>query len=477
MDGRLIVIVEDEDSARLGMERALKKKGHAVLSFAESPKALEYIKTNSGGIDLVITDLRMPELDGIRLIQEITKLADDISIILVTAFGSIESAVEAMKLGAEDYLSKPLDMFELRKRVEKIVGNKRLKREVSQLKQRLDKKYSFSSIIGNSPGMEKLFEKILMVAPTNSTVLITGESGTGKELIANAIHQNSPRKNAMFLPINCAAIPGEILESELFGHEKGSFTGAIGRKIGKFEMTTNGTLLLDEIGEMSMDLQAKLLRIIEQKEFMRVGGSDIIKVKTRILGSTNRNLDDLVREGRFREDLLFRLKVIHLTIPPLRERREDIPLLINHFLKLFSEEHGKDGLEISSDSIRLLCRYNWPGNVRELKNVMESLVIFAQNSTISLSELPEEIIGKVGSYGVRSGEIVESVLRNTEDSLLLKIGTPMADVERELILKTLEQCDGNRTVAARILGIGLRTLQRKLKEYGEAEIDENTAGH
>lgn len=477
MDGRLIVIVEDEDSARLGMERALKKKGHAVLSFAESPKALEYIKTNSGEIDLVITDLRMPEMDGIQLIQEITKLADDVSIILVTAFGSIESAVEAMKLGAEDYLSKPLDMFELRKRVEKIVGNKRLKREVNLLKQRLDKKYSFSSIIGNSPGMEKLFEKILMVAPTSSTVLLTGESGTGKELIANAIHQNSPRKNAMFLPINCAAIPGEILESELFGHEKGSFTGAISRKIGKFEMTSNGTLLLDEIGEMSMDLQAKLLRIIEQKEFMRVGGSDIIKVKTRIVASTNRNLDDLVREGRFREDLLFRLKVVYLTIPPLRERREDIPLLINHFLKRFSEEHGKDGLEISSEAIRVLSRYDWPGNVRELKNVMESLVIFAQNSTISLSELPEEFAGNGNNHSPNGSELKESVPLNAEDSLLLKIGTPMADVERELILKSLEQCDGNRTVAARILGIGLRTLQRKLKEYGEAETDENTAGH
>ena len=477
MDGRLIVIVEDEDSARLGMERALKKKGYSVISFAESPKALDYIKTNSGEIDLVITDLRMPEMDGIQLIQEITKLADEISIILVTAFGSIESAVEAMKLGAEDYLSKPLDMFELRKRVEKIVGNKRLKREVNLLKQRLDKKYSFSSIIGNSPGMEKLFEKILMVAPTNSTVLITGESGTGKELIANAIHQNSPRKNAMFLPINCAAIPAEILESELFGHEKGAFTGATGRKIGKFEMTTNGTLLLDEIGEMSMDLQAKLLRIIEQKEFMRVGGSDIIKVKTRIVASTNRNLDDLVREGRFREDLLFRLKVVHLTIPPLRERREDIPLLINHFLKRFSEEHGKEGLEISSDVIRVLSRYNWPGNVRELKNVMESLVIFAQNSTISLSELPEEIVGNSGSYSPGHSEREDTPPADSPNALLLKIGTPMADVERELILKTLEQCDGNRTVAARVLGIGLRTLQRKLKEYGEAETDENTAGH
>jgi len=475
MDGRLIVIVEDEDSARLGMERALKKKGYAVISFAESPKALDYIKTNSGEIDLVITDLRMPEMDGIQLIQEITRLDNDLSIILVTAFGSIESAVEAMKLGAEDYLSKPLDMFELRKRVEKIVGNKRLKREVNLLKQRLDKKYSFSSIIGNSPGMEKLFEKILMVAPTNSTVLITGESGTGKELIANAIHQNSPRKNAMFLPINCAAIPAEILESELFGHEKGAFTGAIGRKIGKFEMTSNGTLLLDEIGEMSMDLQAKLLRIIEQKEFMRVGGSDIIKVKTRILASTNRNLDDLVRDGRFREDLLFRLKVVHLTIPPLRERREDIPLLINHFLKRFSEEHEKEDLEIASDAIRLLSRYNWPGNVRELKNVMESLVIFAQNSTISLSELPEEITGNGGNYGAGNGEVGESASMNPEDSLVLKIGTPMADVERELILKTLEQCEGNRTVAARILGIGLRTLQRKLKEYGEVETDEDSA--
>jgi len=466
MDGRVIVIVEDEDAARSGMERALKKKGYNVVSFAESPKALDYIRSNENEIDLVITDLRMPEMDGIQLIQEITKLNRDISIILVTAFGSIESAVEAMKLGAEDYLSKPLDMFELRKRVEKIIKSKRLTREVDLLKQRLDKKYSFENIIGSSPVMEKLFEQILMVAPTSSTVLITGESGTGKELIANAIHQNSPRKNSLFLPINCAAIPGEILESELFGHEKGAFTGAVNRKIGKFEMTSNGTLLLDEIGEMSMDLQAKLLRIIEQKAFMRVGGSEMIQVKTRILASTNRNLEDLVREGRFREDLLFRLKVVHLKIPPLRERRADIPLLVHHFLKRFAEEHGKPDLEISHDVIQIMCRYRWPGNVRELRNVMESLVIFARGSTIQASDLPEEIRTASGMEEPVSAEVPLSMPEG-QDRLAVPVGTTMADMERALILKTLAQCDGNRTLTAQTLGIGLRTLQRKLKEYGE----------
>ena len=468
MDGRPIVIVEDEDSARLGMERALKKKGHTVISFAESPKALEYIRTNATDIDLVITDLRMPELDGIGLIQEIVKLDTDISIILVTAFGSIESAVEAMKLGAEDYLSKPLDMFELRKRVEKIVGSKRLKREVDMLKQRLDKKYSFSSIIGNSPAMEKLFEQILLVAPTTSTVLITGESGTGKELIANAIHQNSPRKNSLFLPINCAAIPAEILESELFGHEKGAFTGAVSRKVGKFELATNGTLLLDEIGEMSMDLQAKLLRIIEQKSFMRVGGNEMIQVKTRILGSTNRNLEDLVQDGRFREDLLFRLKVVHLKIPPLRERRDDIPPLVHHYLTTFKEEHGKPDLEFSGDCLQALMRYRWPGNVRELRNAIESLVIFARNSTIGLPDLPEEFRQEAGSGPVVTFDSKSESTIRAGENLDLPLGTTMADAEREIILRTLEDCGGNRTTTAKVLGIGLRTLQRKLKEYGEA---------
>lgn len=468
MDGRPIVIVEDEDSARLGMERALKKKGHTVISFAESPRALDYIKSNAEDIDLVITDLRMPELDGIGLIQEIVKLEADISIILATAFGSIESAVEAMKLGADDYLSKPLDMFELRKRVEKIVGSKRLKREVDMLKQRLDKKYSFSNIIGTSPGMEKLFEQILQVAPTSSTVLITGESGTGKELIANAIHQNSPRKNSVFLPINCAAIPAEILESELFGHEKGAFTGAVSRKVGKFELATNGTLLLDEIGEMSMDLQAKLLRIIEQKSFMRVGGNDMIQVKTRILGSTNRNLEDLVGEGKFREDLLFRLKVVHLKIPPLRDRKEDIPPLVYHYLKLFREEHGKNDLEIDNDTLQALMKYRWPGNVRELRNAIESLVIFARNSTIGLLDLPEEIRQDAASAPSLDLEVPENIPADPDNQLDLPVGMTMADAEREIIMRTLESCDGNRTTTAKVLGIGLRTLQRKLKEYGEA---------
>ncbi len=470
MDGRPIVIVEDENSARLGMERALKKKGHQVVSFAESPKALDFIRANVSDIDLVVTDLRMPEMDGIQLIQEVVKLNPDISIILVTAFGSIESAVEAMKLGAEDYLSKPLDMYELRKRVDKIIGSKRLKREVDMLKQRLDKKYSFSSIIGNSPLMERLFEQIQMVAPTSSTVLITGESGTGKELIANALHQNSPRKNGLFLPINCAAIPGEILESELFGHEKGAFTGAVSKKIGKFEMTSNGTLLLDEIGEMSLDLQAKLLRIIEQKSFMRVGGSDMIQVKTRILASTNRNLDDLVKDGRFREDLLFRLKVVHLRIPPLRERREDIPLLINHFLKIFATEHGKEGLEISGDTLQALVRYRWPGNVRELRNTIESLVIFARNSTIEHTDLPDEF--RANGFEEESEPpfpVDIPVSEPSSDQVALPVGVTMADAEREIILQTLRQCEGNRTMTAKVLGIGLRTLQRKLKEYGEAE--------
>lgn len=461
MEKSLIVVVDDENSSRIAMGKALKKKGYEVVTFGESLKSLDYIKQNSDIIDLVVTDLRMPEMDGIELIQNITQLKSNMSVILVTAFGSVESAVEAMKLGADDYLSKPVDMFELRKRVEKAISNKRLTREVTQLKKRLDKKYSFESIIGKSSQMEKLFEQIEMVAPTNSTVLITGESGTGKELIANAIHQNSTRKEKMFLPINCAAIPGEILESELFGHEKGAFTGASVKKIGKFELTSNGTLSLDEIGEMSLDLQAKLLRIIEQKEFFRVGGNELIKVHTRIVASTNRHLEELVKEGRFREDLYFRLKVIHLRLPPLRERIGDLPLLINHFLKEISFEHRKT-IDISHDALAALKNYNWPGNVRELKNVIESLVIFSKEGKIELGDIPDELKQPFSKTDNKELEIFDN-----SDIIPVRIGTSMPEIEKMVIMSTLDKYDGNRTVTAKVLSIGLRTLQRKLKEYGE----------
>ena len=463
MDGKQIVIVEDEATSRLAMEKALKKKNYNVISFEDSVKALNYIQTNASFIDLVITDFRMPGLNGLELIKEITKLQFDISIILITAFGSIESAVEAMKLGADDYLAKPIDMFELRKRVEKIINSKRLKREVDNLKQRIDKFYSFSNIIGKSPQMKSLFEKILTVAPTDVTVLITGESGTGKELIANAIHQNSPRKNNIFLPINCAAIPGEILESELFGHEKGAFTGAVSQKIGKFELTSNGTLFLDEIGEMSLDLQAKLLRIIEQKEFMRVGGNKLIKVKTRIIAATNQNLEELVKSGKFREDLYFRLKVVHLKIPPLRERKADIPLLVNHFLKKFGETHNKPGISITPETLKILEHYSWPGNVRELQNLIESLVIFSTNNVIKPQNLPDELIEK-SNFKVN---LPQNPLPDLNDSVIIKIGQTLDEVEKMIILKTLERFNGNKTHTAKVLGIGLRTLHRKLKEYGE----------
>jgi len=461
MEKSLIVVVDDENSSRIAMGKALKKKGYEVVTFGESLKSFEYIKQNSDIVDLVVTDLRMPEMDGIELIQKITALKTNMSVILVTAFGSVESAVEAMKLGADDYLSKPVDMFELRKRVEKAISNKRLKREVTQLKKRLDKKYSFESIIGKSPQMEKLFEQIQMVAPTNITVLITGESGTGKELIANAIHQNSTRKEKVFLPINCAAIPGEILESELFGHEKGAFTGAAVKKIGKFELTSNGTLSLDEIGEMSLDLQAKLLRIIEQKEFFRVGGNELIKVHTRIVASTNRNLDELVRQGRFREDLYFRLKVIHLKLPPLRERTGDIPLLINHFLKEISNEHGKN-IEITHDALNALKTYSWPGNVRELRNVIESLVIFSKEGKLTMDDIPDELKEKQSQ-----DEKVQAENTDNSDIISIRIGTDMPEVEKMVIMNTLKKYNYNRTVTAKVLSIGLRTLQRKLKEYGE----------
>jgi DNA-binding NtrC family response regulator len=367
----------------------------------------------------------------------------------------VESAVEAMKGGADDYVQKPVNTVELRRRVEAAIQRRSLIREVAELRGRLDEKYRFGNILGKSKAMQHLFEQLQLVAPTRSSVLITGESGTGKELIANAIHQNSPRRNERFLPVNCAAIPADILESEMFGHEKGSFTGAIGRKIGKFEMADRGTLFLDEVGEIPPDIQVKLLRVLEELTFMRVGGGDTIRVDVRILAATNAALEQRVSEGKFRSDLYYRLKVVTLHIPPLRERREDIPLLVDHFLAHFKRENARENLTLSPAAMRCLIAARWEGNVRELRNLMESLVVMAIRPVIDVWDLPEPY------------RQLPSEAAMTEPLSATGAVRTMEQIEKEAILKTLQETGGNRTKAAEVLGIGLRTLQRKLKDYGE----------
>jgi DNA-binding NtrC family response regulator len=449
-----ILLVEDHGPSREIMKKALEKVGHAVLDVASGKEAVEQLRTGLE-VDVVVSDLMMPGMDGMELLRVVKEIDATLGVILVTGHGTVESAVEAMKSGADDYVQKPVNTVELRRRVEAAIQRRSLIREVAELRGRLDEKYRFGNILGKSKAMQQLFERLQLVAPTRSSVLITGESGTGKELIANAIHQNSPRRNERFLPVNCAAIPADILESEMFGHEKGSFTGAIGRKIGKFELADRGTLFLDEVGEIPPDIQVKLLRALEDLSFMRVGGSETLRVDVRLIAATNASLEQRVAEGRFRSDLYYRLKVVTLHIPPLRERREDIPLLLDHFLDHFKRENGRESLSVSPAAMRCLVAARWEGNVRELRNLMESLVVMATRPVIEVWDLPEAYRQAAPQEG---------------DSLPPESGASrsMEDIEKEAILRTLRETGGNRTKAAEILGIGLRTLQRKLKEYGES---------
>jgi DNA-binding NtrC family response regulator len=453
-----VVVIEDETANRESYERALSKIGYRVAAFSEAAPALEHLRGHRDVV-LVITDLMMPGTDGFGVLAAAREIDPEIGILMITGHGSVESAVDAMKRGADDYLTKPVDLFELRKRASAIVEKHLLSRRVVELESRLGEK--FGKLISHSKSMEALFRQMEMVAPTRSNVLIVGESGTGKELVANALHENSPRRDARFLPINCAAIPSEILESELFGHERGSFTGATGRKIGKFELADKGTLFLDEIGELPLEMQVKLLRVLETREFMRVGGTDTIKVDIRLVAATNSDLEAEVERGAFRNDLYYRLKVVTLRIPPLRERREDIPLLANHFVAIFGKENDREGIRFSPEAMRALVNAPWEGNVRELRNVVESLVVLTPSTEIRIADLPEDLKRSVGAE-MEPGASEPSALAATPGP---KSGPTMDEIERRAILDALGRTGGNRTQAAEMLGIGLRTLQRKLKEY------------
>lgn len=453
----ILLVIDDEAGSRESMAIALEKAGHTVRSFDDAREALDFFGQR-GGAGLAICDLRMPKFDGLSFLHEVREKKLDLGVVLVTGFGSVESAVEAMRIGADDYLTKPVDLYELRKRVTNLLENRQLKEEVSNLRQMLDKRYGFESIIGQSAVMERLFEQMKLVAPTRSSVLLQGGSGTGKELVANALHRVSPRRDETFLAINCGAIPSDILESELFGHERGSFTGAVSRKIGKFELAHKGTLFLDEISELYPELQVKLLRVLDERRIMRVGGSELLDVDFRLVAATNRDLEKAVAEDRFREDLYYRLKVVTLKIPALSARTEDIPLLSEYYLRLNCEEHGKPLKRLTPAALEAMAKHNWPGNVRELKNMLESVVIFHEGDEIDWSDLPIEIRDSGGSAD--------------ESPVQLAVGEPrtMADIERKAILETLERTNGHRAEAAAILKIGLRTLQRKLKDYKQEGI-------
>ncbi len=456
-----IVVVDDDAGGRQAMSRALRKVGYDVAPFGDGLEALAFLREHPN-VALVVTDLKMPGLDGIEVLRRAREMVPDIGVLMVTAFGSVETAVGAMKYGAEDYLEKPVNLEVLRGRVANLVEKVQLGREVNEFKaveRIVEDRGSFEGMIGISTPMLELFRKIQQVSPTRSSILILGESGTGKELVARAIHRHSARSAETFLPVDCAAIPAEILESELFGHERGSFTGAQARKLGKFEMADGGTLFLDELGELPLSLQAKLLRALESKTFMRVGGSQEIQVDVRLVAATNRDLLVMANEGGFRADLYYRLAVVNLRIPPLRERREDIPALASAFLERFARENEREEPRITPEALQVLKWAPWPGNVRELRNLCESLSILHSGQEIQPQQLPENLRQAAQDASVAGPGAGSS---GAHGSL---VGRTMEEIEREVLLRTLERTGGNRTQAAEMLGIGLRTLQRKIKQY------------
>lgn len=458
----VVFLVDDDDGSREAMTRTLERVGYTLRPFPSAEEALERLRAGDP-VDVIVSDVRMPGIDGYEFLREVRAELPHLPFLLVTAFGDVQDAVAALQEGADDYLTKPVKMQELRQRVQLHLERRVLSDENRRLRQRLEKSFGFEGIVGHSSAMEDLLERLRVAAPTRSTVLVVGESGTGKELVANALHQNSPRSGGPFVAINCGAIPGEILESELFGHEKGAFTGAHQRRIGLIERASGGTLFLDEISELSPDLQVKLLRVLEERHIMRVGGATQLSVDFRLVAATNRDLASWVADGRFREDLYYRLKVVTLQIPPLRERSEDIPLFIQHFLEFFNQELDRDVRGVQPAVLAALKRQLWPGNVRELRNLVESLVLFARGEEILLDELPTEY--RASASRPEGGQSTQWYPR------------PMSEIEREAILRTVDFTQGHRARAADLLEIGLRTLQRKLKEYGEISLrDEGDDG-
>jgi DNA-binding NtrC family response regulator len=443
-----ILVVDDELNTREGLKAALEDEGYLVLTAATGEIAKKILTQRK--INLIITDLKMPGIDGLEILKFARQLAPETAIIIITGFGTIETAVKAMKDGAYDFLTKPIDIDKLSALVEKALMTQKLLLENIYLKEKLRNRYRFEQIIGKSRQMRETLELIEQVAPSKTTILLEGESGTGKELFANAIHQQSPRSEKPFIKVNCAALSEGILESELFGHVKGAFTGAYENKKGRFELAHQGTLFLDEVSAIPPHIQVKLLRVLQEREFERVGGQKTISVDVRLVVATNSNLAEAVKQGLFREDLYYRLNVINIHLPPLRERKEDIPLLVEYFIDQFSRENNKDVHNISPDALELLINYDWPGNIRELHNCIESSVVRTKSKTISLLDLPPHI--RHSRY-------------QSEPQIALTIGTTMAEIEKQAILKTLAATRGNKLKAAQLLQIGVKTLYRKLNRY------------
>jgi DNA-binding NtrC family response regulator len=452
VDVSTILVVDDKSSMRKVLRQTLEDGGrHTLLEAEDGEQALETIKNKH--VDVVLSDIKMPRVDGITLLRMIKEIDQEIVVLIMTAYGTIETAVEAMKLGAYDYITKPFSTEQVRLTVEKAIERQKLLYENKYLREKLNDQYNYKRIIGNSSAMQPVYDLIEKVAPTDTAVLIRGESGTGKELVAHAIHFNSRRKEKPFIKVNCAVFAEGVLESELFGHEKGSFTGAAGKRIGRFELANGGSIFLDEIGDIKPATQVKLLRVLQEKEFERVGGTESLKVDVRVIAATNKNLEEAIKKGEFREDLFFRLNVVPIQVPPLRERGEDIEKLAYYFLNRYSAETNKKIAKIDPKAVELMRRYNWPGNVRELENAVQRAVVLADGETLYPSNLPLDI---------------QSHQRNQMQPNLGEEATLTQRVERyerELIMKALERSGHVQTQAAKTLGINRTALIYKLKKY------------
>ncbi len=451
MADKTVLLVDDDASQRKVIEFWLQEEGYTTLATGDGKAALRILEERSP--HLVIADIRMPGMDGLELLSRIRAIDEDTPVILMTAFGTVNNAVEAMKLGAADYLLKPLNSDELKLIVRRALERQDLLDENRSLRKLADAGLRFESLVGCSQKMREVFELALQVSRRDSTVLLTGESGTGKELLARAIHQNSLRVGKPFVTINCGAIPEALVESELFGHRKGSFTGAISDRVGKFEAANEGTVFLDEIAELKPDLQVRLLRVLQEREIDKVGHSQPIKINVRILAATNRDLRKLIEDARFREDLFYRLSVVTIHIPPLRERREDIPLLVDHFLQKWCSRYALRPISITPQALEILACYNWPGNVRELENVIERLAVLNKGEAIQAEHLPPEM----------------RQVKNHVANITLELpdgGISLEDVEKEILVRALEKYKGNQTHAAQYLNITRKTLIYRMEKYG-----------
>ncbi len=444
-----ILLIDDDKNTVNGLKKILIQDGYDTSCAVTGYEALNIIERKH--VDIVITDMKLPDIGGFTIIEEVKKKDNDTAIIMITAYSSIQTAIDAVKKGAEDYLTKPINIDELELTLSRIWEKQSLILQNKELRQRLDERYNFSGLIGNTPEMQLIFKTIAEIAPTAATVLIYGETGTGKELIANAIHCNSDRRDNPFIALHCASLSEGVLESELFGHEKGAFTGAISQRRGRFELADGGTLFLDEIGEMSQHVQIRLLRVLETGSFERVGGEKTLESDVRIIAATNKDLEKEIKEGRFREDLYYRLNVINLRLPPLRERNDDIALLADCFLIKYSQKNKKDIKGFSPQTIRVLNNYGWPGNVRELENVIERAVVMTKTELIEPENLPSNI-----SLFMR---------RTKKKTLSIPFGTTLKEAEKKIILETLQATDGNKSKAARTLDISTRKIEYKLKEW------------